>query len=396
MNASRCSRGGAGCLVMFLLVTACGERGGATRAADAIVRDSAGIIIVESVAPAWAAGEGLSISETPILTIGMQEGPPEYQLHQVRAAVRLPDGRIAMTNGGTAELRIYGPDGRHLVSAGGSGGGPGEFVAIADAMPAGDSIQVWDAATQRISVFGMDGGFGRTSVVGSDPGLPMLGGFLADGSLVLGHFDPFGRSRLQDQPPVRQRPEIVYTRRTSDGTVTDTIGRLPGPEMMMQSSVLFSPFTHVAARGDRIVSGDGERYEIEYRAPDGELLRIARIPHTPERVTEEHLLSAIAQAPLERMSHAVDVRDLLHAEYFPAYGGLMVDATGHVWALEFPRPGHQGPRGMDVFDPDGYWLGTLSMSPSFRALDIGEDYILGMWRDEFDVEYLHLYQLTRG
>jgi hypothetical protein len=74
----------------------------------------------------------------------------------------------------------------------------------------------------------------------------------------------------------------------------------------------------------------------------------------------------------------------------------MVDTSGHVWAMEDPRSGQEGPGMMYVLEPDGCWLGTLMGRSRFRGLDIGDGFILGVWRDEFDVEYLHLYQLTRG
>jgi hypothetical protein len=53
----------------------------------------------------------------------------------VRSAVRPPDGRIAVSDGGTSQVRIYGPDGRHLVSAGGPRSGPGGVRLNADLIP---------------------------------------------------------------------------------------------------------------------------------------------------------------------------------------------------------------------------------------------------------------------
>jgi hypothetical protein len=55
-----------------------------------LVRDSAGVTIVESIEGLWAEGEGWTISGEPALTIGVDEGPEEYSLFQVRAALQLP------------------------------------------------------------------------------------------------------------------------------------------------------------------------------------------------------------------------------------------------------------------------------------------------------------------
>ena len=56
------------------------------------------------------------------------------------------------------------------------------------------------------------------------------------------------------------------------------------------------------------------------------------------------------------------------------------------------------------FAPDGTWLGTVSLPPRlvrayihYRSpyLEIGDDYILGVWKDELDVQYVRMYRLNR-
>ncbi len=39
--------------------------------------------------------------------------------------------------------------------------------------------------------------------------------------------------------------------------------------------------------------------------------------------------------------------------------------------------------------------GTLGLPPRFQPLDIGPDYILGLWRDADDVEHVRMYQLVK-
>jgi hypothetical protein len=403
---TRWNRSGAGYLVVLLLVTACGERDGVGGAADTLVRDSAGIRIVESVAPSWAAREKWRISDTPLLTIGLMDGPPEYQLHQIRSAVRLADGRIAMTDGRTSELRIYGPDGRHLVSAGGSGGGPGEFRYIGDLLPIGDSIGVWDPIAMRLTVFGTDGGIGRSLNLGEGPEGAILAGSSRVGTLTFGQaVYPTAPAPTSPSAGIRPGPEIVYTRHTADGAPIDTVVRIRAADSVHPlpgrlASASFAPVPRLVARGDRIVSGGGERYELEFRAADGRLLTIARIPHTPERVTEEHLAVVDrrrrAEAPPDYAARLPALRAADFAEYFPAYGDFHIDAAGHVWVMEYPRPSQDvGALAVNVFDPDGIWLATLSVPGGLVVHDVGDDYLLGMWRDELDVEYLQLYEVSR-
>ncbi len=67
------------------------------------------------------------MSDEPILDIGVLEGDRFYQFDQIVGGKRLSDGRIAVANAGSLELRYYDAEGKHLFSTGREGGGPGEF-----------------------------------------------------------------------------------------------------------------------------------------------------------------------------------------------------------------------------------------------------------------------------
>ncbi len=87
-----------------LVLTSCT---GDHRLSSVVVRDSAGVTIVESIEPAWGEGEGWTLSEEPAVAIGREDGPEEYSLYQVMGAFRLPDGSFVIANGGSDELRYY-------------------------------------------------------------------------------------------------------------------------------------------------------------------------------------------------------------------------------------------------------------------------------------------------
>jgi hypothetical protein len=42
------------------------------------------------------------------------------------------------------------------------------------------------------------------------------------------------------------------------------------------------------------------------------------------------------------------------------------------------------------------WLGEVALPSTLGVTEIGEDYVLGTWRDEMDVEYVRMYSLDRG
>ena len=108
----------------LLFVTACGDTG----LPEVIVRDSAGVRIVEHpsdfAAPSWL------ISETPTIDIGSGDGDSSTLLYQVEGTHRLSDGRIVVANRSSHELRYYDAEGNYLHSAGRQGEGPGEFEGL--------------------------------------------------------------------------------------------------------------------------------------------------------------------------------------------------------------------------------------------------------------------------
>ena len=95
--------------------------------------------------------------------------------------------------------------------------------------------------------------------------------------------------------------------------------------------------------------------------------------------------------PLRRSILAeLPIRDTL-----PAIQSLLVDSRGWLWAEAFDLDSAQ-PKEWMVFDPEGEAQGVVWTPPGLEVESIGEDFILGVWLDEFDVEYIRLYRLNRG
>src|SRR5690606_25705868 len=171
--------------MLFLLLpatAACGRDGGPAFS----VRDSSGVEIAESRRPDWPDDQpGLVLSVEPVVEVGAVEGAPEEQLDQVAGVVRLSDGRVAVANGATEEIRFYGPDGRFLLAAGRSGQGPGEFERLGGLwrLP-GDTLAAYDGQLRRISLFGPAGGLLRSVMVPSPVAaeFPRVTGAFTDGT----------------------------------------------------------------------------------------------------------------------------------------------------------------------------------------------------------------------
>lgn len=155
--------------VMLLAVMACRPSGSETTPGS-VVRDSAGVRIVENMGPAWGEGEAWSLSEEPLLEIGVIEGPTPHMFSRIRAPRRLADGSIALIDGASRELRVFDRAGRHVRSMGREGEGPGEFQTPIRLWATEDSLVVWDATARRASVYSTEGQLERVFQLAHHPG----------------------------------------------------------------------------------------------------------------------------------------------------------------------------------------------------------------------------------
>ena len=60
----------------------------------------------------------------PTVEIGVEDGAEEYQFYQIGGALRLEDGSILVTDGGSGELRFYDASGEFERAVGRKGAGP--------------------------------------------------------------------------------------------------------------------------------------------------------------------------------------------------------------------------------------------------------------------------------
>ncbi len=390
-----------------LVHAACGPAaGGADDASAVAVRDSAGVRIVESSAPAWGAAEDWRVPAEPTLRIGAVDGPPERQLFQVRGALRLRDGRVVVANGRPPELRWYAADGGHLFTAEGEGDGPGEFRWIGRMWrTAGDTLLVWDPRARRLSAFDPAGRFqgsSRLAELGEPAVAEPLGSF-ADGSLLSS-----GR-RLSGPEDLRlglSRDSVDWLRHPDPETPADTLLRTPGTETFVQSfeggfNMYLPPCgrrTLYALRGDRLFLGDTDRYQILVLRPDSGVVRSFRRlgaarpvrAEDVDRAREAWLARARDEDHRRRLRRDFDALPV-HAT-MPAFSALLVDEADRLWVRVFAPPDDPANR-WDVFDPDGRWLGTLRLPEGFHPMEIGEGRVLGVRRDALEVEYVERFRI---
>ncbi|HEX2166402.1 MAG TPA: 6-bladed beta-propeller [Longimicrobiales bacterium] len=395
----------AGVLLIAALNTACDMPGAPQQYT---VRDSVGVSIAESAAPAWGEGEGWTLADTPHLRIGETDAPG-HDLYDVRGVVRLRDGRVAVANSGSSEIRIFSTDGALLETIGGPGEGPGEFRNLwrIFLLP-GDSLLVTDASLDRLTVFSPDGELVRTARFEASPsgGVPTPSTRLGDGSFIALPSFTFGSGSGSESRVVQDT--VALMRYRMDGSYAGEIGRSAGSEHFMfvhESGMLGGPRiwgrrTHIAAAGDQVIVGHSADHSYEVWNADGRVLRKVRAERPLRPVTDADV--ALMREPdpesdpgsTDMFNRVLDA--LPPPTHFPAYEDIEAESDGHVWIRDYVWPDEGAAQEWQVFDPEGRWLGAVTMPPGFTPLVIEADEILGIFRDDMDVEHLHGYRLSRG
>jgi hypothetical protein len=75
---------------------------------------------------------------------------------------------------------------------------------------------------------------------------------------------------------------------------------------------------------------------------------------------------------------------------------LLVDDECNLWIREHALGPREAPT-WQVYHPGGAHLATVRMPPGFIATDISAAMgVLGIWRDEYDVDHVRVYALERG
>ena len=368
-------------------------------AAPFTVRDSAGIQIVESVAPLRSGAEERTFPAEPALQIGELEEEGPYLFHSVRTALLLEDGGFLVADGGARELRYFDAGGEHVRTVGGQGGGPGEFMAMAvpHLLP-GDSVIVPDLGRRSIHIVDPNGGSVRT--------WGRMGGGVLPGGRAL------RSATMHPDGPTDgySRDSVALVLQDQAGAPLDTIARLPGGEswssvrqqgeltLVEAGTIPFGLRQNVEDDGQRIYHGDGSTFQVTVRALDGTVQRLARIMRPRRPVDDalwerhrEHELAGTSEAARPAVENRL--RTFPRPDSVPAFMQILTARDGGLWLQHYPLPGDSTAT-WSMLDVGGRWLGDVTTPPRFRVTDVRADTVLGVWRDELDVSYIRVYHLT--
>lgn len=357
-----------------------------------------------------------TVAKEPRFAVGGTDAREEYQLFRVTGATLLSDGRLVVANSGTSELRYYSPEGVHLGSSGREGDGPGEMRGLMELLALeGDSVLTlsfrpgltwWDSLgefvrSQRVDLWSV--------------GVPCRLGegnwhVLADGSLLTLLEDNFYGSDCPPTPPSPWRMSGLIGRSDLSSGDFDTLGILPATERNSPNYRVFGKSLLMTWDMSAVYTTDTGSPEILKLGMDGDTLAIWRTPFETEPIPEGAKRQDIRE--FERPDGSLERgNEYLYPEHYPRVGRLLLARTGELWVMRYPplrEPisswrlerafaflvGEGGAR-WRVLDGIGEVMAEVQTPEGVFPLEIGADYVVGLSRDDNDLETVSVYDLVR-
>lgn len=398
-----------------LLAAACG--GGAEGGTEwsGTVEDSAGVQIVRnSLQPMWGAGEGWGFEE--VLTIGEAAGDPDYQFGQIAGLDATSDGRILVLDNQAQHVKVFSADGVFERTVGQAGSGPGEFGPGAAVLMVGtaDTVIVPDAGNQRVNVILLGEGESTSFPLSFEEGIPMRWQLSNSGILVV-------QRRALNLPNQEAVDVDLIARQAYDGTIVDTLLTPPRGETFSFGGGLpefhfFAPEPMWTLLNDgTFVYAVNSDYRISVAGPDGGVTRIITMPSEPVQVTErdKEIITGLIMRLMEEQGVPPQALDgirqgISYEDVFPAFTQLRNGPEQSLWVQRMGVPSDmtddeqenwnplldQGSDEWDVFDADGRYLGVVTIPDRFSPFSLKGDLLYGVWRDEFEVQYVKVLRIT--
>ena len=380
----------------MLTLGGCGGDGAGT--VGPMVRDSSRVRIVE-YAGVPDAQPPFALAPAPVYRHGGRTG--DYGFGSIWLGRLFPDGSAALTDDANSEVVLLTPDGAEHAVLAVAGQGPGEVGYVIGMYTLGrDSLVVLDRRNSRFNLF-VNGSLARTESLADlqrntslwPQGIDATGGFLAATSSYRSGFEE----------------EWLQGHMARFDLATGAIDTVASYDFIPGAGNRARGFGSVAVAAGRFVYTRSDKPEVTWRAADGTVEQIVRWQAEPEYLTEEHLEPLEAslregnrfanpQAPaevIERMTQEDMARfgaDL--GQPLPLFRAPFGDVEGRVWLpTHVPGGPREGSPPYAVIAPDGEWLGKVGAPSGLRILDVAHGRVLGVLKDDMDVESVVVYEL---
>lgn len=391
-------------LLLSAAVAGCADSGSAGDWGGT-VRDSAGVAVVDNEARgAWDGGEAWRFRRVVEVGGASEDSVPFGNVADVAVDSR---DRIYVLDRSVPAVLVFDASGRHLRTLGSAGRGPGELgAAVAAVLTApGDTLLVPDPSNGRIQRFGPDGATLASVPLALEGRVPVHWRVTPDGRPLV---------QLRSTGPDAGRaggPEDLVRVAAAGEEESAAVLRLPPGEGYQVRPGraprirLFAPEPLWDVLGDdRFVHATNDAYRLEI-VRGGETVRIIRKEHTASRVGPAEKEAAremmrglfeengVPPGVVEQFMESVTV-----ADRYPAFSTLMAGPRGTILVQRVREiapdtgggdapldPRDLGAPEWDVFDPEGRFLGTVSLPERFTPMTWRGDRVFGVQRGALDV-----------
>ena len=233
---------------------------------------------------------------------------------------------------------------------------------------------------------------------------------LSDRTFLLRVFERF---MLQDLPQREiHRPTFGLVRHHHESGTQDTLAWFEGSEYYVVPAASepfmrrapFSPRTSLAWGDDAIYFADTKRYEIQarYLSPPRTVLIRRDLPGLPVTTDDrndyrERYRTMMQEPGRDASGFERWLAEVPFPKTKPPIGRLAVDRLGNLW-VEIMG---EHPPGVEwaVHAPSGELIATVTVPEGLNRvtglMDIGDDYLVGIWVDENDVETMKVYSINK-
>jgi hypothetical protein len=374
-------------LVLALGSGACAD-GDTPRWGGTIDTLATGVVVVRSPAEGLWVERPARLVET--LRIGSVDGGGPDQFGNVLDVTLDELGRLYVLDAQAREVRVFGPDGRHVRSFGGRGAGPGELERPLG-LEWGSSGKLWivDFGNRRYEVFDTAGAYvaGHPLPTGS---FGFNNGWRSDGFL---------HERVVEMTEGGRRLTTLRRRLAGDSLVVEDT--LPVPEVATPETVEVSVRAGDATFTDELpiplaprsvreqdpagrwwISDPGAAYRIAELDLLGDTVRLIERSYEPVPVSDEQRRSA-----LESLPEGVELSEDRIPAVHPPIDELL-PGRDDIWVKRRTAAERTG---YDVFDREGRYLGELRADLTldrFTLMDRRGDTVVGVLLGPLDVPHV--------
>ena len=388
-------------VVLIAAVTSCVDASKPPARGRAVVKDSAGIVVVELQGDLAR----FAIPENDLVrTYRIGNRRSGLDLFKVSGARFLPDGSLVVANAGVLEIVTVDPEGRVTHRFGGEGEGPGHFLTLTSIhVSRTGTILAYDDRQGRLTEFDAVGtllGTRRMAEPSQFADLVPLVASMAGPSLAVN-----GDNRSFGGGSTIRRDTTPLFRYAATSMRPDTLSMWPSKVWsfgsvsmgMMRAQVVFSPNLLATGQGNRVALADSHEPHVSVLDSSGELIMLVRWAGMPRTVTETDLKlwreTRTAELPPD-LPDAIrrGFLEVPHHEVHPLLSSIVLERDGGLWIAPTELKSGTEQTWL-LLDSSGLPRGGVSLPASSRILDVAGSNVVMISQNDLDVELITVFAI---